>query len=191
MTRHFKNPFNLSAKKTAAGLSRLNNYLPHFPSATNSSKYSDSELVELLEVALPSSWRKAMDLKGFIPSNNDYKALLEQMEIIERNETPVKHERDDDDDDKKNHQKNKFAKSEKNARKDDRNRHSDRLRKFVCEKCGPNSSHNTETCWIRKREARDKASKAPFSKRTFRKEVNAMARRTGKHEGLKKLRIGN
>ena len=86
---------------------------------------------------------------------------------------------------KKNHKKNKFAKSEKNARKDDRHKHNDRLRKFVCEKCGPNSSHNTETCWIRKREARDKASKAPFSKRTFRKEVNAMARRAGKNDGLK------
>ena len=117
MTRHFKKPYSLSSKKTAAGISRLNNYLPSFPKATAASKYSESELVEILEVALPASWRKAMDLKGFIPADNDFKSLLDQMEIIERNETPVKHERDDDDNDDKKEKKVKFAKSENKAKK--------------------------------------------------------------------------
>jgi hypothetical protein len=116
MTRHFKKPYSLSAKKTAAGISRLNNYLPSFPKATAASKFSEKELVEILEVALPASWRKTMDLKGFIPANNDFKMLLDEMEIIERNKTPIKNEQDDDDDDNKKEKKVKFGKFEKNAK---------------------------------------------------------------------------
>lgn len=186
MTRHFKKPYNLSSKKTAAGISRLNNYLPSFPKATASSKYSDQELVEILEVALPSSWRKAMDLKGFIPANNDFKKLLDQMEIIERNETPVKHERDDDNDEDKKEKKVKFAKFEKKAKKNgNNNAGTDRPSKYACKRCGPNPTHDTDACWVIKKEEREKAKKAPYSHRTFRKEVNAMARRAGKNDGLK------
>jgi hypothetical protein len=189
MTRHFKKPYNLSSKKTAAGLSRLNNYLPNFPTATASTKFSEKELVEMLEVALPSSWRKAMDLKGFIPSKNDYKELLAQMEIIERNEVPVKHERNNDnDDDDKNDKKVKFAKSEKGAKKNGRNHNNnagtDRQSKYDCDRCGKNPTHNTDKCWVLKKEAREK-DKPAYSRRTFRKEVNAMARRAGKNDGLK------
>jgi hypothetical protein len=183
MTRHFKKPFGLSAKKTAAGISRLNNYLPYFPLATAASKFSETELIALLEVALPASWRKTMDLKGFIPANNDFKKLLGEMEVIERNETPVKQDRDDEDDNKKE-KKVKFAKNEKRAKKNGPEIRAEAganpARKYRCDECGPNRSHNTDRCW-----KRNKPDKAPFSKRTFRKEVNAMARRASKNNGLK------
>jgi hypothetical protein len=117
MTRYFKKPFNLSSKKTAAGISRLNNYLPYFPLATATSKYTEAELVEILEVALPVSWRRTMDLKGFVPNRNNFKALLGQMEVIERNETPAKQDNIDDDDENKKGKKVKFAKFEKKAKK--------------------------------------------------------------------------
>jgi membrane carboxypeptidase/penicillin-binding protein len=58
----------------------------------------------------------------------------------------------------------------------------------VCKECGPNPNHDTDACWVLKRkarEAREKADKAPYSRRTFRKEVNAMARRAVKNDGLK------
>jgi hypothetical protein len=48
-------------------------------------------------------------------------------------------------------------------------------------------THNTASCYKLKNIARDKAEagksrdKEPYSKRTFREEVNAIARRAGKH----------
>ena len=84
-----KKPFDLSTKKMNAALSCINNYLPQFPGGTAASKYSESELVGLLEFLLPNSWRNAMDLKGFVPANNDRKELIEHCSRIERNETPI------------------------------------------------------------------------------------------------------
>jgi hypothetical protein len=52
-------------------------------------------------------------------------------------------------------------------------------------------THNTASCYKLKKKARDKAEagkardKEPYSKRTFRKEVNSIARRVGKHGGIK------
>jgi hypothetical protein len=195
MTRYLKKPYDLSTKKTAAALSRLNNYLPLFPLGTPASKYSESELIGLLEFALPNKWRNLMDLKGFVPADNDYKTFVDECERIERNETVVKRDRnnnnDDDDDDNKNNKKVKFAKN-KNDRKINggvRVREED---EHYCTKCGVNKTHDTARCYILKREAREKeaghkgkAHAKPYSARTFRKEVNALARRAGKNDGLK------
>ena len=62
-----------------------------------------------------------------------------------------------------------------------------------CKRCGHNKTHDSANCYILKRLAKEKdnpgdggkAQAKPFSKRTFRKEVNAMARRAGKNDGLK------
>ena len=192
MTRYLKKPYDLSTKKTAAALSRLNNYLPLFPLGTPASKYTESELVGLLEFALPNKWRTLMDLKGFVPADNDYKTLVDECERIERNEMVVKRERNDDDDNNKNNKKVKFAKNKNDHKKNggERARAAD---EHYCKKCGKNPSHDTAQCYILKREARErenpgdkgKAHAKPFSHRTFRKEVNAIARRAGKHDGLK------
>jgi hypothetical protein len=63
---------------------------------------------------------------------------------------------------------------------------------YYCKKCGTNSTHDSEHCYFLKRLAREannndngKAHAKPYSKRTFRKEVNSMACRAGKHNGLK------
>jgi hypothetical protein len=127
-----------------------------------------------------------MDLKGFIPANKDFKELLDEMEIIERNEAPVKHERGDDDDDDKKEKKVKFGKFEKKAKKNGHNNNAekDRPSKYVCKECGPNNTHTTDKCWVLKRKEKE-AKEVPYSRRTFRKEVNAMARRAGKNDGLK------
>jgi hypothetical protein len=63
-----------------------------------------------------------------------------------------------------------------------------------CTRC-KKDTHTTDKCFVLKREAKEKAQanpgnghgKAqaqPYSRRTFRKEVNSMARRAGKHNGL-------
>jgi hypothetical protein len=49
-------------------------------------------------------------------------------------------------------------------------------------------THNTERCWKLKKIAREKElseKKAPYSKQTFCKEVNAIARRAGKNGNIK------
>jgi hypothetical protein len=66
MNKYMKKPFNLSAKMMSTMLSCINNYLPSFPDGDANSKYTDVELVGLLDFSLPASWRKAMDLKGYV-----------------------------------------------------------------------------------------------------------------------------
>ena len=62
----------------------------------------------------------------------------------------------------------------------------------MCSNCGKNPTHNSDRCYVLKRLARNaenagngkNGDKKPYSKRTFRKEVNAMARRAAKNDGL-------
>jgi hypothetical protein len=190
LTRYFKKPYELSTQKTAAALSRLNNYLPSFPLGTPADKYSEPELVKLLEFALPQRWRTAMDLKGFIAADNDWKTFVDEVERIERNDTVVRRERNDDDDNDNNKKdkKVKFAKNRDDNKKNGRE-HTRTTDKLFCKRCGENFTHVTKDCYILKREARERENPGekakPFTKRTFRKEVNAMARRAGRHDGLK------
>jgi hypothetical protein len=119
MNRYMKKPFDLSAKMMSTALSRINNYLPSFPDGDASSKFTDAELVGLLDFSLPASWRKAMDLKGYVASQHDKKLLGNQCKIIKQNKTLIKHDQDDDNDNDNNRncKKIKFAKSESKNKK--------------------------------------------------------------------------
>jgi hypothetical protein len=191
MKKYMKKPFDLSANMMSTALSCINNYLPSFLDGDASSKFMDAELVGLLDFLLPASWRKAMDLKGYVASQHDKKSLVDQCEMIERNETPIKHDRDDNNDNNKNRKKIKFVKSEtKNKKSGNKTVPNDG--QYYCKKCGTNSTHDSEHCYFLKRLAREannngngKAHAKLYSKRTFRKEVNSIARRAGKHDGLK------
>jgi hypothetical protein len=61
---------------------------------------------------------------------------------------------------------------------------------MYCTHC-KTETHNTSSCYKLKKIARDKAEagksrdKEPYSKQTFRKEVNAIAGRAGKHGDIK------
>jgi hypothetical protein len=193
MNKYMKKPYDMSTKVMSTALSRINNYLPSFPDGDANSKFTESELVGMLDFSLPASWRKAMDLKGYVASQHDRKSLVDQCEMIERNETPIKHDRDDDNDNNKNRKKTRFAKSEtKNKKSGNKSTTDDG--QYYCKECGKNSTHETDRCYILKRLAREKEAKSngngkayakPYSKRTFRKEVNLIARRAGKNDGLK------
>jgi hypothetical protein len=113
MNKYMKKPYNLSAKMMLTALSCINNYLPSFPDGDANSKFTDAELVRLLEFSLPASWRKAMDVKGYVASQHD--KLVDQCKMIERNKTPLKH--DQDNDNNRNCKKIKFAKSETKTKK--------------------------------------------------------------------------
>jgi hypothetical protein len=116
MNKYMKKPYNLSAKMMS--LSRINNYLQSFPDGDANSKLTDAELVRLLDFSLPTSWRKAMDLKGYVASQHDKKLLVDQRKMIERNETPLKHDQDDNNNNNRNRKKFKFAKSKTKNKKE-------------------------------------------------------------------------
>ena len=117
MNRAFKKPYDLSSRMTATALSRINNYLPYFLEGNASSKYSESELVGLLEWLLPNKWRKVLDRKSFVPVMHDLKDLIDECECIERNEVPFNRDEDDDSDNNKNTKKVKFAKTKTTTKK--------------------------------------------------------------------------
>jgi hypothetical protein len=58
MNKYMKKLYNLSAKMMSTVLSRINNYLPSFLDGDANSKFTDAELVGLLDFSLPASWRK-------------------------------------------------------------------------------------------------------------------------------------
>jgi hypothetical protein len=63
-----KKPYDLSACKTAAAIAEINNCLPVFPLGLPASKFTDQEVVGLLEWSLPLTCRKKFDLDGHIPT---------------------------------------------------------------------------------------------------------------------------
>jgi hypothetical protein len=133
-------------------------------------------------------WRKAFDLRDYLPTSDNKARSIEACERFERNEAPLARERDNSDDDHKSNKKTKFAKSEKSATKGGQKTDTESGPKH-CSHCKTETdTHNTERCWKLKKIAREKElseKKAPYSKRTFRKEVNAIAHRAGKNGNIK------
>jgi hypothetical protein len=133
-----------------------------------------------------------MDLRGFIPSLGTKEELIAHCERIERNEIPTNDREKKNNNNNKNNKKIKFAKFENNNKKNGGENVPTKDGSFHCSRCGNNATHNTDRCYILKNLARKegqangngKAHAKPYSKRTFRKEVNAMARRAGKNDGL-------
>jgi hypothetical protein len=86
MMRGMQKPYELTTRKTAAAITRINNTLPLFPGGTDTSKFSDTEVVGLLEWCLPPSWRTKFDLDGYVPTLDSKAKLIESCEAIERDQ---------------------------------------------------------------------------------------------------------
>jgi hypothetical protein len=150
------------------------------------SKYSKEELLNILEFAVPPYWRKAFDLRDYLPTSDDKARLFSKCERVKQNETPPAKERDGSDNDCTSNKKSKFAKSEKSATKSGKKTNTE-SGPMYCTHC-KTDTHVTERCWKLKKIAIEKElseKKSPYSKRTFRKEVNAIARRAGKSGDIK------
>jgi hypothetical protein len=70
-------------RQMAASINRLNNALPFFPTATEASKFSDIELIGLLEWSLPAIWRAKFDLHSYIPTLHLRAKFIEACGAIE------------------------------------------------------------------------------------------------------------
>jgi hypothetical protein len=193
MSRYMRKPADMPIRKLAMSVTRINNCLPLFPGGTASSKYTEPELIHILEWSLPASWRAKFDLDGYIPTDESKAKLVQEGEAIERNETPRESTYNDNNNKNKNNKKSKFGKPASAQRKSE-----DAENRFHCEECGYNPSHPTAKCFkIINREKRtafkpgqsghNSPKDRPFSKRTFRKEANAIVRKAAKKDSLELL----
>jgi hypothetical protein len=107
----------MGAKQFVILMSRINNYIPFFQNVTVLSKYSEEELLGILDFAVPPHLRKAFDLRDCLPTSDNKARLIKECERVEQNEAPLEKECDDSDNDRKSNKKTKFAKSEKSATK--------------------------------------------------------------------------
>ena len=78
-------PADLPTQQIAAAINRLTNSLPLIPWGSIESKFSDIEIVGLVEWLLPQAWQSKFDLDGYVPSLHSKMPLIEACEAIERN----------------------------------------------------------------------------------------------------------
>jgi hypothetical protein len=139
MVQGMKKPCNLPTRKTAAAITKINNCLPVFSLGSPASKFTDQEVVGLLEWSLPSTWRKKFDLDGYVPTLGTKAKLILECEAIKRNKSVKERERNDDDHNNNNYKKNRFGNSAARAQKNERGGNG----QFYCKNCGLNCTHVT------------------------------------------------
>jgi hypothetical protein len=173
MSKYARKLYKMGAKQFVTLMSRINNYITFFPNATVLSKYSEEELLNILEFAVPPHWRKALDLRDYLPTSDDKARFISECECVKQNKTPLAKERDGSDNDHTSNKKTKFAKSEKSVTKSGKKTNME-SGPMYCTHC-KTDTHVTERCWKLRKIAREKELSekiSPYSKRTFRKEVN-------------------
>jgi hypothetical protein len=82
MNRRMFKPVELTTRQTAAAINRINNALPLFPTGSVDSKFSETEIIGLLEWSLPPAWRTKFDLDGYIPTLHSKTRLVEACKAI-------------------------------------------------------------------------------------------------------------
>jgi len=177
MKKYLKKPQDMWIRLTSAALSRLNNCLPFFPGGSEASKFSDSELVEILEFSLPLEWRQKFNFDGYIPMDGTKAQLIHHGEVIERSldSTPVEKK-----DKQPQGKKAKFAKSDSSKKESS-------TATYVCTVHGTNRTHNTENCFTLKNKQAN--TQKPSGKRTFtpkglRHEINLLCQDVPKDKVL-------
>ena len=81
-------PVELTTRQMAASINRLNNALSFFPNATEASKFSEVELIGLLEWSLPVTWRAKFDLDGYIPTLHSKTKWLKRVKRLNAVKSP-------------------------------------------------------------------------------------------------------
>ena len=84
MERRMRKPAGMGIRSFTAAVTQMNAKLIRFPGATKEDQFKPERLVELVEYALPASWRAKFDLAGYNPSDHDKYRLIAEGEQIER-----------------------------------------------------------------------------------------------------------
>ena len=176
MKKYLKKPQDMSIRSTSAALNRLNNCLPFFPGGSESSKFSDSELVEILEFSLPLEWRQKFDFDGYIPMDGTKAQLIHHGEAIERSldSNPVEKK-----DKQPQGKKAKFAKSD--------SKKESSTATYVCTVHGTNRTHSTENCFTLKNKqanTQKHSGKRTFTPKGLRHEINLLCKDVPKDKVL-------
>ena len=187
MNRKMFKPVELTTRQMAASINRLNNSLPFFPNATEASKFSEGELIGLLEWSLPATWRAKFDLDGYIPTLHSRARLIEACEAIERSKTSM--EKPQKEEGTSIQKKAKRAASKISA-PPAKKQNSGSM--YHCTEHGHNSTHSTADCWTLKNRAKSanqvqmdkKTDKKSFSNRNLRNEINLLAKNSSKKKIL-------
>jgi hypothetical protein len=192
MQRRMHKPADLSTRQMAAAINKLNNALPLFPLGSTESKFSEKEIVGLLEWLLPQAWRSKFDLDGYIPTLHSKTHLTEACEAIERNtlvpeKTKPQQDNNNDHSNKNSHAGNKKVENNKNECK----RLNSKLWKH-CTVHGHNALHDSSECYTLKNQTKPggqivgaKAnSSQTFTAKRFRKKVNMLAQKLSKKKVL-------
>ena len=186
MRRVMRKPKDMTARKMAAAIVRMNSKLIRFPGAEAKDTFSAAEILEIIEFGVPAKWRDIFDLKGYVPSLHNRARLIQECEMIERSEssaTPSSIQ--------KNHKKHEEAKHRTQKSNGNGNgRKPGKTGQFHCTEHGQNMTHATSGCFTLKNraklEAEARSSSAPktFSNNKFRKEVNLLSKGKNKKKVL-------
>ncbi len=181
-----RKPKELPIQKTVAAVGRLNNSLPLFPSGKESDKLTPGEILEILEWSIPESWRAKFDLAGYVPTEFTKERFMTECEAIERNEP--KHSKNTNSTTsgktvthKKSHGVKRRSAQPKN----------DTTTKFYCTEHGQNPTHTTDKCFTLKNRAEKAkgASSSGLTKKSFRKEINFLAKQRPKKKILEMFAV--
>ena len=183
MNRKMFKPVELTTRQMAASINRLNNALSFFPNATEASKFSEVELIGLLEWSLPVTWRAKFDLDGYIPTLHSKTKLIEACEAIERSEIsldkPTKEE---------SNQNHKFVKRSAARNSAEPNKKQKSVSKHYCSEHGHNPTHSTADCWTIQNRSKTtnhvQKDKRNFSNKNLRNEINLLSKSSSKKKIL-------
>ena len=146
MKRKMRKPDSLSVRRLSGAVSRMNDKLTYFPKAKVSDKFSEKDMLELIEWALHPKYREHFDKQGFVPTDNSREDLIKEAEIVEREFLSNKNKNS-------NNRTNKHKNS--NKRKTSENKEG----KKYCSKCGWNNTHEDSGCWKQHPELRPGSNK--------------------------------
>ena len=172
MQNGIRKPRALTTRQMVAALIKINNSLPLFPGATEADKFSEQELLQIMEWMIPQEFCQKFEEKGYIPTEHTRKRFIEESEIVERYqllhsktskpEKPLK-------------QRRQFNKGKGKNREKSQGKY--------CTHHGSNKGHDSADCWTLHPELKPNNTKGPkMSNNKMKKEINALARSSNKSE---------
>jgi hypothetical protein len=174
-----KKPRELSFRKTASAVGRLNNCLSYFPGASEADKFNKTEVVELLEWSIPQNWKTKFDLDGYIPTHHSKERLVTECEAIERHEPKTSTKTTSTSSEKQGlHKKGRPVKHKSGEKT------SASASKYYCTEHGTNPTHSTDSCYTIKNRTDRAGSSSGMTKKSFRKEINLLAQSRPKKKVL-------
>ena len=192
MQNGMKKPRSMTTRQTVAAIVKINNALPNFPGSQESDKFSESELLQIVEWMVPHEFRAKFDEKGYIPSDHDRKRFILESEIVERSQElrnvgSKRFKRFDSDDEGSHHRRGKRGgtrehrrkgKNQKGKARDAIQNKREKSQQYYCSHHGKNDTHRDAGCWVLHPELKPnfQMKADPNSKRSLAKEIHCLAR---------------